>query len=205
MKNKRWTPRTDITDDLLKFREKRKWQIALRRYVLQKQKCPQYAPYFGTSIDEFRSWIEMQFDTVCNWENFGEAWQFDHIVPLGYFDFDNDSDLKLCWNFVNIRVEPLHAQKEESQRIDVLAAKPFFARLYAITGFSVCQSMVEKIARIENSRVMSNERMENYIAERIKSLETFQSFTTYEYELLNTGTPLADILAERELIKKFGG
>ena len=68
------------------FNEKRKWQIALRRYVLEKNKSSQYARYFGLPIYMFRNWIELQFDESLNWDNFSTAWQFDHIVPIALFD-----------------------------------------------------------------------------------------------------------------------
>ena len=204
MKNKRWTPKTEITESLLRFREKRKWQIALRRYVLEKQKTPQYAPYFGISIEGFRNWIQLQFDEQCTWENFGETWQFDHIVPLSYFDFGNDTDLKLCWNFINIHLEKVNDENEQINRIDIIAAKPFFEHLYEQTGYQTCKGMVEKIERIEISRVVSNEKLEGFIRDRKEELESYQTFSTYEYDQINSGTAFTEILAERKLLKKFG-
>ena len=86
------------------FNEKRKWQIALRRYIIAGFKCFNYAPYFGIDAANFRKWIEIQFDKDTNWENFSKAWQFDHIVPVAYFNLKDEVDLKLCWNFINIWV-----------------------------------------------------------------------------------------------------
>lgn len=111
MERKKWTPKVEITDGLIKSREKRKWQLALRRYVLEKNISPGYAPYFGLNIVKFRQWIEIQFTGELNWENFGAAWQFEHIVPLAYFDFSIEDDMHLCWNFINIRVESLELKK----------------------------------------------------------------------------------------------
>ena len=75
MPRKKWTPHEEVTGSVLTFREKRKWQIALRRYVLEKNKSSFYAPYFGLGIETFRKWIEVQFDSETNWENFSESWQ----------------------------------------------------------------------------------------------------------------------------------
>src|SRR4051812_18265828 len=86
------------------FNDKRKWQIALRRYVLEQQMTSTYAPFFGLDISNFREWIQLQFINDMSWENFGKTWQLDHIVPVAYFDFQDLTDLKLCWNFLNIRV-----------------------------------------------------------------------------------------------------
>ena len=101
MERKKWTPKAEITVSLLKFREKRKWQLAFRRYVIEKNKSSFYALYFGLDIEQLRHWIELQFTENIRWDNFGTSWQFDHIVPVAYFDFFNEDDLKLCWNFIN--------------------------------------------------------------------------------------------------------
>src|SRR5690606_10922137 len=120
MARNRWTPKEELTPELLQFREKRKWQIALRRYVLERNKSSFYAPYFGLDSEKFRNWIERQFDADLNWENFSSAWQFDHVVPLAYFDFSAEEDLRLCWNFTNIRIEKLDAAQKQSFRVDLL-------------------------------------------------------------------------------------
>ena len=104
MSRKKWTARTEVTDAVLRFREKRKWQIALRRYVLEQKWSASYAPYFGIDIQRFREWIALQFEGGQSWDNFSDGWQFDHVVPVAYFDFGSEAELRLCWNFTNIRV-----------------------------------------------------------------------------------------------------
>lgn len=204
MARKRWTAQTEVSDTLIKFREKRKWQIALRRYVLEKNKSAFYAPFFGLDINSFRKWIELQFDEDINWDNFSLVWQFDHIVPVAYFDFDNEDDLKLCWNFVNIRVEKLQLNKNRGNRIDVLAAKSYFLDIFQKTNYQVCWKMVEKIEKIELSQISSNENLENFILQNKSYLETLQSFSSDDYARLNTGVPFQDIFFEKEFFKKFG-
>jgi hypothetical protein len=204
MVRKKWTPQTEETEGLLVFREKRKWQIALRRYVLEKNKSTYYAPFFGLDNEKFRNWIETQFDEDLNWENFSKAWQFDHIVPVAYFDFTNEEDMSLCWNFTNIRVEKTLLNKNGGNGIDVLAAKAFFETLFEKTGYFICQKMVEKIRRIEVAQISSNERLEHFLLDNKEYLSTVARFSSYEYERLNTGTPLESILYEINFFKKFG-
>jgi len=93
MNRKKWTPKTEITEADIRFKEKRKWQIALRRYLLDKQPSSYYAPYFGLDIETFREWIAVQFDMECNWENFSKNWQLELIIPASYFDFNQEEDL----------------------------------------------------------------------------------------------------------------
>ena len=204
MARKKWTPQVDITEPLLKFREKRKWQLALRRYVLEKNISAGYAFYFGLSIEQFRTWIEIQFVEELNWENFGSAWQFDHIVPVAYFDFSVEDDLILCWNFTNIRVARIELNKTNGNRIDILAARPYFEALYTKTGFSLCLKMIEKISKIEFSSIISEPAIEDFIIKNGEQLQIASSLNKEEFNQLNKGMSLKDILLEREIIKKFG-
>jgi hypothetical protein len=204
MERKKWTPKLEITDELLKFREKRKWQLALRRYVLEKKPAQAYAPYFGLDVEGFRQWIALQFTEELNWDNFANAWQFDHIVPVTYFDFSNEADLYLCWNFINIRVEKLELNKARGNKIDVLAVKPYFQNLYNKTQYGFCLKMIEKLGKIEVSNIVSHLAIENFIINNKEHLETIATLSSAEFARFNLGTPLKDIVFEREMLKKFG-
>lgn len=205
MGRKKWTAKTEITDGLLKFREKRKWQLALRRYVIESKAAESYAPYFGMDVKGFRQWIELQFTGELNWNNFADSWQFDHIVPVTYFDFTDESDLFLCWNFINIRVESIELNKNRGNRIDVLAVKPYFKDLYNKTGYGFCLKMIEKLEKIEVSNIENHPAIENFIINNKQHLETIASLNQQEFSKFNLGTPLKDIMLEREILKKFGG
>jgi hypothetical protein len=204
MQRKKWTPKTEVTDTLLKFREKRKWQIALRRYVLERNKCSFYAPYLGLDIQHFRAWIETQFDEGLYWNNFSTAWQFDHIVPVAYFNFEREEDLKLCWNFTNIRIEKIQPTKNKKNRVDVLAAKSYFETLYHHTQYSICRKMIAKINQIELSEIKNSTKLVSFIRGKKSYVETISTFTSYEFDKLNEGVPMSEIIAEIELLKKFG-
>ena len=145
----------ETPESLLKKREKRKWQIALRRYVIEKAQSGAYARYFGLDIEFFREWIALQFKDGLSWENFAEKWQFDHIVPVAYFDFANEEDLLLCWNFINIRVEGIELNKVRGNRIDVMGVRTYFENLYNRTKYPFCLRMLDKIATIEVSNIES--------------------------------------------------
>jgi len=203
-KRKKWTAREEVTDAVLKFREKRKWQLAFRRYVLERNTSQMYAPYFGLDIENYRKWIELQFTNELSWGNFGTAWQFDHIVSVAYFDFSIKADLLLCWNFINVRVEKLESNSTERSRIDILGAKPYFQELYKKTGFSICNSMIEKINQIESSNTISEPQLENFIISNKELLERTAQLTAEELSRLNKGTSLSDIFMEREILRKFG-
>lgn len=204
MARKKWTPKEEITDSLLRFREKRKWQLAFRRYVIERNLSESYAPFFGLDIETYRKWIEVQFSDGISWDNFGDAWQFDHIVPVTYFDFENEDELRLCWSFINIRVEYIGRDKSQTNKIDVLVVKPYFETLFRNTGFPLCLAMIEKISRIENTCSFSDPTLEHFIIENKKRLEQLAGLSEQELSRLNKGMSLEDILLEQEILRKFG-
>ncbi len=186
------------------FKEKRKWQIALRRYVLQGYGSYVYAPYFGIDAINFRKWIELQFGEQFSWDDFSSKWQFDHIIPIAYFDLNSEDDLKLCWNFTNIRVEKGDLNNVKGNRVDILTAKAYFEELYLKTNYSICKKMVDKISALEVSTIESTDVLEKFISENKEYLETLRDFSVEEYSQLNSGKSFKDILTEQSLFKKFG-
>lgn len=204
MPRKTWTPQTEVTDSLIRFREKRKWQLSYRRYVLEKMPSEAYAPYFGLDIETLRNWFELQFTEDINWDNFGKAWQFDHIVPTTYFDYTSEGDLLLCWNFINIRVEKIESNKNRGNRIDLLAVRPYFQVLYNRSGYSLCGKMLAKIEAIEVSNIESHPAIENFILQNKAHLESITTLDHTEFNRLNQGMTVAELLLEREIVRKFG-
>ena len=202
MSRKRYTPKTEITPALLKFREKRKWQISLRRYVIEKQPCVFYAPYFGLDINNMRQWFDYQFKDGATWGNFGSVWQFDHIIPVTFFDFSKEDELKICWNFTNIRVEHFQRNKDRGNRLDVLAAKNFFNELYSKTNYLPCRKLLEKIDEIEFSEFISTDAQQSFIKNHWDYLNMIDNYYAFEFELLNNGRSVEDVRKEIQLLKE---
>ena len=171
---------------------------------MEKNISPGYAFYFGLSIDQFRKWIEIQFTEELNWNNFGRNWQFEHIVPVAYFDFSVEQDLRLCWNFINIRVEKIDLKKNRGNQVNIITARPFFDNLYHKTGYQPCLVMVEKLKAIEIANTLTLTAVEDFLIENKSSLEIIATFSKEEFNSLNAGMSIQDILLEREILKKFG-
>jgi hypothetical protein len=186
------------------FKEKRKWQLALRRYILQGYGSFVYAPYFGIDAKNFRKWMALQFNEEINWDNFSSKWQFDHIIPVAYFNLNDKEDLKLCWNFTNIRIEKSEANKNRGNRVDALTAKTYFEDLYNKTGYIICKKMTEKINTLEISLIESSEPLENFLLENKEYLESISAFSEHDYNELNNGKSAKDILLEKSMFEKYG-
>jgi hypothetical protein len=204
MQRKKWKSKSEVpTPSLLKFREKRKWQIALRRYVIEKKPSSYYAPFFGLDIENIRLWFSNQFETAVDWKDFAKVWQFDHIIPVTFFDFSDETELKMCWNFTNLRVEHFKLNKDRGNRVDVLAAKGYFEDLFAQTGYSPCARLLEKIHKIEISEIVSSEKQKSFIIENKEYLDMLEGCTAFEFELLNSGRSISEVKKEIYFLRKF--
>ncbi len=203
MARKRWTPQEEVTDSLLRFREKRKWQLAYRRYVIEGAPSEMYAPYFGLDAQSLRKWFEIQFSDDLNWDNFGTNWQFDHIVPATYFDYSNEEDLKLCWSFINMGVERIEQNKSRGNSVDVISVRPYFQDLYNKTAFSLCLKMLEKIESLEKAHFECSPSIETFLTDNKEELEQIATLTPEEFGKYTGGMTISEILLEREILKKF--
>lgn len=202
MTRKKWQAKTDITPSLLKSREKRKWQITFRRYVLDRSPCPPYAPYFGLDIRNIRKWFEYQFEQGLNWENFGKEWQFDHIIPIAYFDDTDEQELRLCWNFTNIKVGPFKTDKNRGSKLDILGAKAYFDELHKITGYSIVKELKRKVEKIELSELLDTKAQQRFLTDHKDYLTHLENYSSFEFELLNHGRSVEEIQKEMQFLKK---
>ncbi len=172
--------------------------------MLEQTPSEAYAPYFGLDIESLRNWFELQFTEGVSWDNFGKVWQFDHIVPATYFDYSKEEDLVLCWNFINLRIERIDSANGLANRIEELAVKSYFHHLYEKTGFSLCRKMLEKIEAIESGAEYSSTSIENFIIDNKDRFENITTLTPEEFNRLNKGNTVEELLLEREILRKFG-
>jgi len=185
------------------FNEKRKWQIALRRYIINKNKSTAYAPYFGIPIEGFRKWIELQFDENLHWNTFSKEWHFQHVLPVAYFNLDDESELRLCWNFVNIKVEKLNTQiKANKPELPII--KAYFNELFQQTGFEICDLIVKKINALPQHPLIPNGGQIDFLLEKLENIKVLSSFSEQNFERLNAGESIESLIAEQKLLKRFG-
>jgi len=202
MNRKKWTPKENVTESVLKIREKRKWQIALRRYILEGSPCYEYAPYFSIDSKGFRYWIEIQFEAGMTWDTFGKSWQFDHIVPLQFFDFSNETDLRLCWCFLNIRPQPIEGIS--TSNLNVLSAKAYFNTLFETTGINMAEMMVQKLHFLEDFGRENATIVQEFLNSCAENLNQYNDLSSAEFLQLNSGSNLQDILLQKQILNKFG-
>ena len=195
----------ESSEGLIKFREKRKWQIAFRRYVLEKNISHFYAPYFGLDIENIRKWFECQFKHGLGWDNFASAWQFEYVIPVVYFDFKKEDELKLCWNFLNIRVGIINTEKDKNNRFDIGEAKEYFSSLYKIGQGVTAKRLIKKLDEISDAAAKPDSTgQQSFLLDNKGFIERISNYSAYEFEMLNRGVSTENIEAEKKLLTKYG-
>jgi hypothetical protein len=86
------------------------------RHALKSEKSKKQIEYLGCTIDEFKKHIENQFETGMNWDNYGEVWQIDHVVPIKYAQDGltpslEDTIERLHWS----NTKPLFSEENKSK------------------------------------------------------------------------------------------
>lgn len=189
--------------DEIQLKLKRKWQIALRRYIIDNNPSASYAPYFGLPSAKLKDWLELQFYAGMTWENFGKTWNITQRVPSSLFDLNAEDDLKLCWHYINISVQALaEPPSEASQKL--LATKIFFETLYAATAIVKCREMTGKIEEIEKTVQIDSVELLKFLQANQSLLKEVENFESDDFARLNKGEDIHTLLMEKEIIKKYG-
>jgi hypothetical protein len=58
--------------------------------------------YIGCDIQHLKKWFEYLFEENMTLNNYGE-WHIDHVLPCTYFNLNEESQQKLCFNWSNLR------------------------------------------------------------------------------------------------------
>lgn len=72
------------------------------------------------TVKELQHHLESQFTPEMSWDNYGEYWEIDHIIPQNLFDLSdiNNKDFKICWSLMNLR--PLTVSENRTRPKDGL-------------------------------------------------------------------------------------
>jgi hypothetical protein len=89
--------------------------------VLKNTKVHKTNKLIGCSKHETQEWLEFQFGSSYCWETYGTKWHIDHVIPISFFNIQDEYEQRLCFNWTNLR--PLNAKDnlQKSSKIDVSA------------------------------------------------------------------------------------
>ena len=189
--------------DEIQLKLKRKWQIALRRYIIDNNPSASYAPYFGLPSANLKSWLELQFHAGMTWENFGKTWNITQRVSSSLFDLTAEDDLKLCWHYINISVQALNEPPSEASQ-KLLATKIFFETMYTATAIVKCREMTVKIEEIEKTVQIDFVELLKFLQANQSLLKEVENFESDDFARLNKGEDIHTLIMEKKIIKKYG-
>jgi uncharacterized Zn finger protein (UPF0148 family) len=70
---------------------------------LSKNKLDKSIEYLGCDLPSYKKYLESQFTSKMTWDNYGEYWEIDHIIPLFTFDFSINENMFKAFNYLNTR------------------------------------------------------------------------------------------------------
>lgn len=77
--------------------------LRARLHGIIKRKTFPFSKLISANSDHIREWFEYQFDDYLNWDNYGNEWQIDHLIPVTHFDCSNEKEAQLCFHWTNLR------------------------------------------------------------------------------------------------------
>jgi len=158
-----------------KFRQKRiKRKPLMRKYHRDKQKHyrktnPMYSirsnlcrrlnmfmkedhtlTYVGCDIETLKSHICVMFDNKMTWDNYGKVgWHVDHIIPCSFFDLHDEDEIKVCFNYKNLR--PLWYYDNQEKGDTIIAGSK-----------ELLKTISDEIGLSENKKSILLSRMDAY-------------------------------------------
>ena len=64
---------------------------------------PKYEELLGCSLEFYMRFLEQQFKPGWTWDNWGTAWDIDHVYPCHMWNLDLPVHVKLCFRWWNTR------------------------------------------------------------------------------------------------------
>jgi len=81
--------------------------------MISGKKTLKYKELICCESEFLKKWLEFQWKTDMNWNNYGTKWHIDHIIPINQFNLSIKSDIKVCFHWRNL--QPLYADENRSK------------------------------------------------------------------------------------------
>jgi hypothetical protein len=104
---------TNVTNGTIR----KKQLIAFKRLMLGRYPSLQISNYIGLGFSDLKKWLIPYMHSGMNWNNYGEIWVVEPLVPLLFFDLSKEENCRLVWNYKNlmpIYIKDLNHIREQS-------------------------------------------------------------------------------------------
>lgn len=85
------------------WRIRRNLGVRLANSVRNNARNSSILTLLGCSIPNLKIYLESKFQTGMSWDNYGKAWEIDHIMPCAIFDLTRLEHRKRCFHFSNLQ------------------------------------------------------------------------------------------------------
>jgi len=84
-----------------------------------KKEGKSWLKFMRYTLEELKIHLESKFDDKMNWDNYGNYWVIDHIVPIIVFNIKSFEDLNFekCWSLKNL--QPLSKIENELKNDEI--------------------------------------------------------------------------------------
>lgn len=108
-----------------------------RHAIIKGKKLAPNKELWGESITFIRSHIQDQFHSDMTWDNYGELWELDHILPCAAFDMNDLEEQKICFNWQNL--QPL-IRKDNNRKKDKI-----YRDLFDMNSWMLTPAIIERM------------------------------------------------------------
>ena len=88
-----------------KWRENLQYRLRnnLRRRITKAIECKKEPTldFIGCSLDFYMDYLASKFDEHMSWNNYGNYWEIDHIIPLNRFDLSDSQQIRAAFHYNN--------------------------------------------------------------------------------------------------------
>lgn len=100
-----------------RFRAMRRARNELSAIIRGGMKSGRPLDLIGCCPAKLKRHIEAMFEPGMTWQNRGQTWELDHIIPCRMFDFERETDIWECFHFTNL--QPLWKWKNRAKGCQV--------------------------------------------------------------------------------------
>ena len=97
----------------INYRLKIKIRDRIQKSLKNNSKSTKTTELLGCSILYYKLYLESKFKPEMNWDNHGEVWEIDHIIPCSSFDLTDTEQQKQCFVYTN--TQPLFKTTQISE------------------------------------------------------------------------------------------
>jgi hypothetical protein len=69
--------------------------------IALKNKQKNSIEYLGCDSEQYFNWLKYNFNEIYNFENYGDIWHIDHVIPIHKFNLENEQEQLLAFNWRN--------------------------------------------------------------------------------------------------------